>query len=186
MEQGPFTIDLTPEEIALADALQFNPLAFQGSHDAFITNAELARRLTTSLLERHGIPEQRLQYFADPECYPGGRGRSRKQGFERNGTHGDAMLRHPHFLKYLHYFIHGADLPTPVMEAFALAVEACGPVSSGDIPPLGATARKLARNSHLESKSAADEFFKLCLDLGLSPSRAASIRSSVLQLRGVC
>lgn len=183
MERGPFTIELPPEEIVMVDAIQFDPLAFGDNHQAFNENADLAYRLITSLLERDAIPGQRIRYFTDPKYNPGGRGSSRKQSFERNGTRGDAMLRHPHFLKYLRYFIHGANLPSSILTAFAQAVEDCGPITSGDIAPLGATARLLARSHRLEPKTAADEFYKLCLDLDLGPDGAGSIRSSVQQLR---
>lgn len=183
MQHSLFTIELTPEEIVMVDAIQFDPLAFQNNHQAFNDNANLAYRLITSLLERDAIPEQRIRYFSDPKYNPGGRGSSRKQTFERNGTRGDAMLRHPHFLKYLRYFIYGANLPSSVLNAFIQAVEDCGSVTSGDITQLGATARQLARTHRLDSKTAADEFFKLCLDLNLRPDSAGSVRSSVQQLR---
>lgn len=185
MERGPFTIELTPEEIVMVNAIQFDPLAFRDNHQAFNENADLAYRLVTSLLERDAIPEQRIRYFTDPEYNPGSRGSSRKQRFERNGTQGDAMLRHPHFLKYLRYFIYGADFPSPILSAFMQAVEDCGLVTSGDIAPLGTTARQLARTHRLKPKAAADEFYKLCIDLGLNPNSASSIRASVQQLRSV-
>lgn len=185
MERSQFTIELTPEETVMADAIRFNPLAFQDNHQAFNENADLAHQLVTRLLKRGVIPEQRIRYLTDPEYNPGGRGRSRKQGFERNGTQGDAMLRHPHFLKYLRYFIHGADLPSPILSAFMQAVKNCGSVTSGDIVPLGTTARQLAHSHRLEPKTAADEFYKLCIDLGLSPNVANSIRASLQRLRSV-
>jgi hypothetical protein len=95
MERGPFTIELTPEEIALIDAIHFDPLAFQADED-------------------------------------------------------------------------------------------CGPVTSGDIVPLGATVRQLARTHRLEAKVVANEFNKLCLDLSLSAGDASSIWPSVQYLRSVC
>jgi hypothetical protein len=93
------------------------------------------------------------------------------------------MIRHAHFLKYLWYFIHGADLPAVVVQAFRQSVDDCGPIISGDIAPLSMTARQLVRSYHLESKVAADEFYKLWLDLDMSASDAAAIRASVLQVR---
>lgn len=42
------------------------------------------------------------------EYFPGGRGRSRADVFEKNGTRGEAIFRHPHFLTYLRYFLYGA------------------------------------------------------------------------------
>jgi hypothetical protein len=183
MQHGPFTIELNSEEIALADAIKFDPHDTLGNTQAFHANGDLVTQLTDSLLKRKAIPDQRLSYFSDPEYHVGGRGSSRQELFLRQIGDREKMVRHGHFLKYLHYFIHGADLPPPVLTAFARAVEDCGMVTSGDIAPLSSTARQLARTHSLDAKIAADEFYKLCLDLDLSPDVAASIRSSVLQVR---
>ena len=154
-----------------------------GDTQKFHANGELVAQLTNSLLNRKAIPDQRLSYFSDPEFNVGGRGSSRRDSFIKHGHDDDSAMRHGHFLKFLRYFIYGSDLPNPVLQAFAQAVEGCGSITSGDIAPLGSTARQLARTHRLVPKAAADEFFKLCLDLGLAPSDAASIRSSVLQLK---
>ncbi|MBS1098423.1 hypothetical protein JK191_12855 [Gluconobacter sphaericus] len=142
MEIGTFTIALTQEEAAIAETMAFVPLVFLGDHQAFLKNADLAHNLTSSLLARDAIPEQRLRYF-----------------------------------------IQGASLPPLAEEAFTRAAHDCGPFSSGDMAPLGMTARQLARMQRLEPKAAADEFFKLCRDLGMSAGYAGSIRSSVQQLK---
>lgn len=183
MSHANFTIALQPDELALVDAIEFDPLTFNGDHRAYLENAERAFQLSASLLERQGIPDHRQRYFTDPDYYPGGRGRSRMGNFERNGTSGDDILRHPNFLRFLRYFIHGADLPDAVLQAFRSAVERCGPITSGDIPELAATARRLARTHGLEGSAAADEFYKLSLDLGISAGNAARVRESVRQLR---
>ncbi|NJS13619.1 MAG: hypothetical protein HC788_02145 [Sphingopyxis sp.] len=183
MDRNRFTIELTDEESAIASALNFNQVAFASNYDGYLINADLAHRLTTSLLNRGAIPQHRARYFADPELYPGGRGASRQDNFVRHGNSHDEILRHPNFLKYLRYFVYGAELPAAVIAAFADAVEDCGMVTSGDIVPLGQKARQLARSHSLERTAAAEEFYKLCLDLGLSPNQSASIRTSVLQLR---
>ena len=163
----------------------FDPLQFRNDHEGFRKNAEIAHRLTTSLLDRGGIPDARLRHFSQPEYFPGGRGASRQDMFTRNGNSHEETLRHPHFLKHLRFFIHGAALPSSIIEAFSEAVQDCGMVTSGDLASLGASARKLARSHRLEGGAAADEFFKLSLDLGLSAGQAASIRASVKQLRPV-
>lgn len=183
MAERSFTIALEADEQEILSALSFDPLSFQGNHEGFLHNADLAHQLTTSLVERKGIPEHRVRYFNDPEYHPGGRGKSRQDSFVRHGNDHDEMLRHPHFLKYLRYFIHGADLPVAVIRQYTDTVEDCGMVSSSDIPELGAKARNLARTHRLEGSAAADEFFKLSLDLGLSAGQSARIRESVKQLR---
>lgn len=183
MQTTAFQIELTPEELAIVGQMTFDQTAFQRDHDRYVRNADLAYKLCASLLERGGIPDHRLRYFTDPEYFEGGRGKSRQQGYERHGTSGDDILRHPNFLKHLRYFIFGTELSDAISSRFASAVKECGMVTSGDIAPLGATARQLARAYRLERTMAADEFYKLSLDLGLSTMTAGSIRSSVLQLR---
>lgn len=183
MNDTLFAIELTPDEIALADAINFDPRTMLGNTHGFHANGDLVVRLTNRLLSRKAIPDQRLSYFSDPEYNIGGRGKSRRDLFLRHGHDDDSLMRHGHFLKYLRYFIHGADLPESVVQAFVRTAKDCGPITSGDIAPLSASARQLARTQRLEPKAAADEFFKLCLDLGMSVSNAASIRGAVLQYR---
>ncbi|MES2181939.1 MAG: hypothetical protein V4493_07550 [Pseudomonadota bacterium] len=183
MQNGPFTIQLTPEEIELVDAIKFDPQDTLGNIQAYHANGDLVVQFVESLLKRNAIPDQRLKYFSDPEYHVGGRGNSRQVLFLRNAGSHDKMIRHGHFLKYLRYFIHGADLPLPIITAYAREVENCNPITSGDIETLTAAARQLARTHQLEPKSVAEEFYKLCLDLNLSPSDATYIRSSVLKIR---
>ena len=183
MQNGPFTIPLTPEEIELVEAIKFDLHDTLGNIQAFHTNGDLVVQLTESLLKRNAIPDQRLKYFSDPEYHVGGRGSSRQELFLRNTGDHDKMIHHGHFLKYLRYFIYGADLPLPIITAYARAVENCDPITSSDIVTMTVTARQLVRTYELEPKSRAEEFYKLCLDLNLSPSDASSIRSSVLKIR---
>lgn len=183
MQNRPFTIEMTSEEMALADRIKFDPRAISGDAEVFRENGELVAELTASLLERKAIPEHRRRYFSDPEYHVGGRGSSRRDLFMRRTQDREKMIRHGDFLKYLRYFIHGADLPPAMMDAFEAAVEDCGTITSGDIAPLSSRARQLVRASSLERKFAAEEFYKLCLDLDFSPDNAASIRETLLQLR---
>ena len=171
------TIELTAEEKTLADQIEFEALNLE-DHLHAEANARLAVALIRSLIDRDAIPEQRRKYFGDPSYNPGGRGSSRKQIFERNGCRGEAILRHPHFLAYLRYFIHGADLPPRVAAEFRAAVEECGMVTSSDVVPLGHKARRLARQLGLAPHDAREEFFKLALDCGLSAGTAIAIRES--------
>lgn len=46
-----------------------------------------------------------MQLVTNPDFNIGGRDKSRKQFFEGNGSRGESIFRHPHFLKYLRYFI---------------------------------------------------------------------------------
>src|ERR1051326_3289170 len=123
-------VQLTAEELSLLKRIDFNPSS--ETHDAAYWRAvgAAAQTLTESLLERDAIPEVRVKFFVDPELNIGGRGRSRAGVFEKNGTLGREVFRHAHFLKYLHYFLYGPDLPADVLDTFVKRVEECGQISS--------------------------------------------------------
>jgi len=113
----------------------------------------------------------------------GGRGSSRQQALERNGCYGVEILKHPHFLPYLHYFVLGPDLPDAISSAFRARFEACGGVTSSDIVPLGREAKALTREYALKPYDAREVFYKLALDCGRSSSVATSIRDAVKSIR---
>lgn len=178
MEQ--FAIELLLHERALFSALTLhapnNPTDYK-------RNGEVALQLTQSLAARDAIPEHRLRYFTDPEYNISNPKRSRQGVFERNGCGGAAILRHVHFLPHLRYFLLGANLPDSIRDAFKAEVQSCGQVTSGDLEPLKAKARTLARMHGQKPRELADEFFKLALDCGLSPDMAAFVRGAVKALR---
>jgi len=178
------TVELSAEEKALVDAIDFNPSS-RDPHDPEYWNAvgEAALRLMRSLIARKAILEVRTKYFTDPDFNVGGRGRSRAGIFEKNGTSGEAIFRHPHFLKYLHYFLYGPDLPPQVIDVFRQKITDIGFITSSDIIPLGKFARQLVRTNRLDTNDPAEEFFKLALDCGLELYEARSIRDSVKTVR---
>jgi hypothetical protein len=173
------TVGLTEPEQALAAQINFEPS--RTAHDATAVRAsgEAAAALMKSLKARKAIPEVRVQWFTDPEYNVGGHGASRQDIFVKNGARGDDILRHPHFLKHLHYFIYGPDLPASVIEIFEQEVADCGGVTSGDIIPLGNHAKQQVRTHGLDTDKAAEEFYKLALESGLDASDARSIRDAV-------
>jgi len=177
-----FSIDLTLEEKSLLDKIELDALSLRG-HEHAQRNGRLVIELIKSLVARRGIPEHRRRYFTDPDYYLGSRGRSRQQGFERNGRRGDDILSHPHFLAYLRYFLHGPNLPASVIGKFRQAVLDCGDVTSGDIDPLSKVARQLVRTYRLVPKKAADEFYKLSLEFDIDPDTAAFFHNAVRQVR---
>src|SRR5690606_35993941 len=107
-------ISLTPEEQNLLSQIRFD----WNSHDELRSSLVPMEALASSILERGVVPAVRISYFTDPEFHAGGRGKSRQDIFENNGTSGDEVLRHPHFLKHLRYFIYGPDLPAEVILKF--------------------------------------------------------------------
>lgn len=173
---------LTPEEQKLLAEIKFKVSEFSGYKDAQ-RNGKTVNALVKSLLERKAIPAIRVKWFTDPELNPGGRGKSRKDIFDRNGSSGDEMLEHPSFLEFLFRFLCGPDLPKVAITTFRAAVVGYGKVTSGDIDGLRKTARSLTRQYQLNAHSAADDFYLLALECGVWHSYAESIRETVRSVR---
>ena len=171
-------IDLTKTEKVLLDRIN-------ASHPGY--DGDAAYKLIESLRKRDAIPRIRKAYFTEGDLNIEGRGKSRKNIFERNGTKGDDIYRHPHFFKFLKYFIGGPDLPQSVIVEFADLVKKCEPVTSGDQEDFCKLARQQVRNHELIKKNnhreVAEEYFKLGLELNLDVNTARAIRGNVMKLR---
>jgi hypothetical protein len=168
-------IVLTEEELTLLPRVNFRTK----SHDDLRSSLEPMSLLANCILGRGAVPEVRIAYFTDPDFHPGGRGKSRKDVFQRNGTSGDEILCHPNFLKYLEYFIFGPDLPAPVVEKFRSEASFSGHLTGGDINDLAPYARSCVRSYGLAPHYAAEEFYKLAAECGAMPTFAETIRNSV-------
>src|SRR5712671_7060683 len=103
-------VELTAEEAAFRQQME----AEFSSGSPYSGNA--ARCLLKSLHTRGVIPEARVRDFTEP--FPGGRGKSHKDVFEKNGHRGDAIVEHPNFVSYLRYFMDGPALPAGTIEGF--------------------------------------------------------------------
>ena len=171
-------IDLTKTEKEMLAAVRLHVHELD-SPEEHVTNGERVMDLMNALLERGGIPRIRTEWFTNPELNIGGRGNSRKEIMERNGTKGDSIFSHPHFLKHFRYFLSGPGLPAQIVEAFRREVEACGMITSGDIIPLSQSARRLATKHNLKGLAVREEFFKLSLECSLDPYDARIIRDAV-------
>lgn len=175
------TVKLNPDEQALFDAICWN-LDELGRNDDATDHLERMKELAESLLERKAIPEVRLAYFTDPEMNAGGYGKSRKQVFEGNGTSGQDILRHPHFMDYLRYFLTGPDLPKDTIRGFCQIIEEDRGTSGMVLDQIKAFVRKEVRDKGLNPGDAADEFFKLAHEIG-KPSLAEIVRSAAKSVR---
>ena len=152
-------------------------------HAAYKANREPILALLKSLSGRNAVPRERLSYWNDP-AYNSGRIKASHEGvFERNGCEGTDIYTHPHFLRFLRYFLFGAALPDPAITAFEEKVGNPEWVTSSDIVPMGKFARELTRRHGLQAAHASEEFFKLCLDMGLGLSTAQSVMRAVKQAR---
>jgi hypothetical protein len=181
----PFTIDLTSSEHELLEQITLDQSVLIERHnfDSTRQNGIVVLELMKSLIARKAIPERRILYFTDPAYNPGSRRASIKDRFEKSGTMGEEIFRHPNFLEYLQYFLFGSQLPHKALEHFCRAVSACGNVTSGDIAPLSKLARALTRSNGLPPFEAAEEFYRLSLDCGISQMYAEAIYRSVKQVR---
>lgn len=172
-------IDLTEKELGLLRQIAFD----WASHDQLRASIMPMVTLAESLLKRQAVPEIRLLYFTDPERNPGGRGKSRQEIFEGNGTAGPEIIAHPHFLPYLQYFIYGPRLPPATIRAFKEAAALSGYLSGHDIQELTPGAKAAVRELRMEPQAAADEFHKLALECGAMPASAATLRQSIRAVR---
>lgn len=180
-----YHIELTADEAALLSKidLQVAHRSHAEGHAAYNANKVPILALVRSLSARQAIPQERRNYWKVPDYNPGRVQASRKGVFERNGTLGEDIYGHPHFLPYLRYFLFGAELPDEVITAFEAGVGDPAWVSSSDIVPIGQLARDLTRRHGLDKSSAADEFFKLCLDMGWDSTLLSSVLRAVRQIR---
>lgn len=176
-------IEFTPAEQKLYEQIELKALDLK-DHVHAKRNGELTEQLMRLLIQRKvAIPQHRVHYFTHQDYFVEGRGKSRKEMFERNGTSGAEIFHHPHFLEYLRYFVEGPQLPGKLIEAFQAKVDECGSITSGDIVPLAKLARQLTREHALTPRDASEEFFKLALEHGLSPDWAVTIRNQVRSVR---
>jgi hypothetical protein len=180
-----FHIDLNPSEAELLQRidLRVTHSDHADGHAAYNSNKDSILALLRSLNERKAVPSQRLSYWNDPQYNFGRVKASRKGLFERNGCSGSEIFTHPHFIPYLRYFLFGSELPDNVIAEFEAKVGNPEWVTSSDVVPIGKFARELTRRHRLDVSDASEEFFKLCLDMGLSLSVAESVMRSVRQVR---
>lgn len=172
-------IELNQGELLLLQKIYFGA----SNHEELRASLEPMAALSGLLLDRHAIPEVRLLYFTDPERNPGGRGKSRQAVFEGNGTMGDEILAHPHFLKYLEYFIFGPKLPEKTISSFKESARFGDHLSRSDMQDLLPSAKALVKAGRMDASSAAEEFHKLALECGALPGTAASLRDSLRKMR---
>lgn len=172
-------IELTDREQEYFDQIRFD----SSRHEDVRASIMPMVALTESLLKREAIPEVRRLYFTDHERNPGGRGRSRQDVFEVNGTSGVEIFAHPNFMKYLAYFVCGPNLPPNLIAEFKEAARLSGYLTGSDVVDLIPKARAAVRSARLDPYEAADEFHKLVLECGAMPSSAELIRSSVRSVK---
>jgi len=143
--------------------------------------ADAMESLFKSLIERNAIPQIRLRIFADPK-YAEIRNKSPKEIFESNGTKGDEIYRHPHFIKHLRYFINGPDLPDAAINGFCKILNDDAGTSAEIQDQLHRFVRLCVREYDLDRHSAASSFYKLAVELKILHD-PYSIRNAAMSTR---
>jgi hypothetical protein len=173
-------IELNPQEEALLASIEFEPQKM--NPDCYQSNEDAAWLLAQSILGRNAVPHHRRRFFADPTYNAGGRNRSLQDLFRRSGNSTDEeIMRHPHFLEILRYFIFGPDLPQDAMAQFADEVKSVGQVTSGDVPKLQKAARRIVRDFGL-GPADAGAFYQLALEM-MGPFYARAIYDAIRKMK---
>ena len=149
---------LTPAEADLRKQMEAE---FSGRS---VYSGKAATSLLKVLSARKAIPEARIRVFTDP--FPGGRGKSHKDVFERNGCRGDAIFAHPHFVRYLRYFMDGPELPVGTIEGFRKILLKDSGTSGMIMDELCRFVRAETRKLNLERANAREEFWRLAQEAG--------------------
>ena len=181
-----YHIALTDEERVLVQAitLRLPKRAVDKLNEIWSKNARPILDVLDLLTKRNAIPEVRLKYWNDPEYQTDRRYKTSNKGlFERKGCTGEDIYTHLRFLRYLRYFLFGADLQNEVISRFEEKVGNPDWVTSGDIGPISKCARDLTRKFDLDRSRAPEEFYKLCLDMGLPRYIARLVMESVKKAR---
>jgi len=171
----PQSIELTDEESELFAQIDAYDLLAHPSHEKYHSVADAMETLVTSLLKRDAVPRIRLSLFTEPDLAETGT-KSREQVFESNGTSGVDIFRHPHFIPYLRHFIHGPDLPKPVIDVLCTILNDDIGTSGMVFDQIRKHARSSVREFRLDKRRAATEFYRLGIEIGMEESSARALR----------
>lgn len=176
-------IHLTADEDEILTQVRFPARGASLEFEENERNGRLVSRLIKSLLAREAIPRVRMRFYADPEFNPSHPGCSRREMFLRS-THSDEQAyRHQAFLRYLHYFIHGPDLPEDIKDKFFETASE----HFVEVNELEEKARWLIRTSDVQryprDYELHEKFYQLALDCGCAEGDARRVRKAVMTLR---
>lgn len=167
------TIDLNESELSLIGRLEFDQAKL--THETRQTNGEVAYSLFQSLSQREAIPKQRVDWFCNENFNFGRLKGSRKDNFLRNAHSEEEMYRDSDFLEVLRYFIFGANLPKDIKVDFIEFYKRKGVSSLDNIFDFGNWARAKSAVLEMDKHDAADEFYKLSLDVGMYYKHARTV-----------
>lgn len=173
----PQPTELTDKESELYLRIPDSP-----THDGWRDVADAMESLVDSLLERKAVPDVRLKLFADPDYAETGK-KSRQQVFESNGTAGNEIFRHPHFIPYLRHFIYGPELPKPAIDGLCKILNEDSGTSGMVMDQYRKHARECVRKYGLNPSDAATEFFRLGVEISMEIHDARTLRDAAKSTR---
>lgn len=173
----PKAVVLTEKERNLYEKIPDDP-----THEGWDVVEDSMVRLMDSLISRDAIPEVRLLLFCDPAYAETGT-KSRQAVFESNGTRGEAIFRHPDFIKYLRHFINGPDLPSNVIAGLCRILNEDRGTSGMVMDQYRKFARNSVRTQNLDRHDAATEFFRLGVEIGMTLQSARILRDAAFSAR---
>lgn len=155
--------------------------------DFDITNKNNIKKSGENILKlipliKSKIPKIRWDYFSEPEHCIGCRKKSRIQILEENGNKSiEDIFTHPHFFRYLKYFIYGPDLPEDVIKEFRSCAEYR--FHGNDFEAYCKKTRELVRkfNLKLDFLGGKDVFYQLALEFEETRIYAKEIRDCANQ-----
>jgi hypothetical protein len=174
-------IELTALEIEMAQLLEPFIISPDESYGLRISKLKVSARLTQSLLDRNAIPKVRIKYFTQPEYNLPTSRKSRQQVFEHNGKSGSRIFEDPAFLKYLRYFIYGADLPWE-LKVDLQAAKSNAYYENEFVDEAYSIVKRHRPAIAIEDEVLAEEIFKYTLDIGTELSACKGLWEKVRKI----
>jgi hypothetical protein len=175
-----YKIPLTDLENEVFERIKlFDSVSNEEARNLLLDCEKLAKKL---LDEKVRIPLSRLNYFFDPEYNLSNLKKSRKDIFENNGTIGNKILKHGNFVKYLIYWVNGANLDDRFKHlAEEIIVKDHYKDYDCAIKFYQAIRHFVPRDNTKNDFS--EEIFKLAIDAGMNIGEAKLIRDKVRSLK---
>ncbi|MBP6303910.1 MAG: hypothetical protein KBB37_01705 [Bacteroidia bacterium] len=136
----------------------------------------LREKLMKSLLKKGLIPEIRLNYFFDLQYNLSNTKKSRYENFKNL----EVPYQHPHFYKYLTYFVEGPCIPNELLNTINEIRKKYPYYPSDSLDEVKKAVRSYLKNDPKNKSNLAEELYKLYLEFG--DSNAELIRKYTMNL----
>lgn len=178
-----YMIELTEEELILYKLVAESEGFGIGTSGKKRNDAhKAAYLLSESLFQRNALPELRVDFLNNPDINIGTK-YSVIEEFQKNGTVGKDVFKHPDFIPYLLYLIRGPKLPKSMLEAFEAFLKTEPVFESEDVRTAVTLLRNEIRINKLDPKIASEEILKLAYESGLGATFARHLRDRIHSMR---